>query len=171
VFGRLGSTAKEKSAVSSSIAPQNAITRGKVIAVKDRIVVFVPRGTNYQLHVQTSTQYTGPLNAPVDAVIRGTGRKVWSVPSGGNFVAPIVGSPRIAQGRVKQVTDLQVVVHAGPSFLIDLPPVDSAIDLPSGPIAAGAMVNVTLLPGVTFELAGSKAAVAKSATAMAPSVR
>jgi hypothetical protein len=140
------------------IAPELSVTRGKVIAVKDRIVVFVPRGSNYELHLATSTQYTGPVNTPIEAVIRAVARKIWTVATGGNFITPIIGPPRIVQGRVRHVTADQIIVHAGAAFVIDLPPVDSAIDLPNGPIALGSMVNVTAMPGATFELAFQPAA-------------
>ena len=51
-----------------SIATENPATRGKVIAVKDRSVVFVPRGPNYELHLQPATQSGGALSAPGGAV-------------------------------------------------------------------------------------------------------
>ena len=34
---------------------------------------------------------------------------------------------------------------------MQLPAVDTAVDLPNGPITVGAMVNVTALPGATVE--------------------
>ena len=125
---------------------------GKVMAVKDGQVVFIPRGTRYELQLKTAGQYTGPMNTAVDVVIRATARKVWTVPSGGNFIVPIVGPPKIVQGRVKSVSDREIVVHAGANFVIELPALDSAIDLPNGPIAVGRMVNVTSLPGASLEL-------------------
>ena len=141
-------------------APLNAqfAGPGKVIAVKDALAVFAPRGTSYELHLKLpgGGQYAGPTNTPVDAVIRVTARKVWTVPSGGNFISPIMGPPKIIQGRVKQVSESQLVVHAGANFVVDLPTKDSAIDLPSGAIQVGHMVNVTALPGATLEIIDRK---------------
>ncbi|MEO6435659.1 MAG: hypothetical protein ABIP55_07840 [Tepidisphaeraceae bacterium] len=133
-------------------ATENAYaTAGKVIAVKDGLVVFVPRGSNYELHLKTQGQYAGPVGSPVRAILRATARKVWTVPSGGNFVVPIVGPTRIIQGRVKAADAKLIVVHAGATFVVALPSADSAIDLPNGPIAVGTMVNVTALPGASWE--------------------
>src|SRR4051794_9609988 len=100
---------------------------GKVIAVKDGLIIFAPRGTSYELHLKPpgGGQYAGATNAPVDALIRVTARKVWTVPSGGNFISPIMGPPKIIQGRVKQVGESQMVVHAGANFIVDLPTKDS----------------------------------------------
>jgi len=130
---------------------------GKVIAVHDdgKTVIFAPRGTSYELHLKAVTPYAGPLNAPVEAVIRLSGRKVYTVPSGGNFVTPIMGPPRIVQGRVRSANDQELVIRAGANFVVALPAADSAIDLGNGAIALNTMVNVVALPGATFELAGT----------------
>ncbi len=43
------------------------------------------------MHLKTANgKYDGPTNTPVEAVVRVAARKVWTVPSGGNFVAPIM---------------------------------------------------------------------------------
>ena len=68
-------------------------------------------------------------------------------------------------------------MQANAFFIIDLPPVDTAIDLDNGPIAVNTMVNVVALPGAIFELvvavvasvpSGVLAAPAASAAAAAP---
>jgi len=158
-------------------SPSDFKTAGKVIAVKDGAVIFNPRATRYQWELKTSTSYAGPLNIPVEALLRADARKVYTVPSGGNFVTPITGPPRIVQGRVRYADDRQIVVQANAFFIIDLPPVDTAIDLDNGPIAVNTMVNVVALPGAIFELvvavvasvpSGVLAAPAASAAAAAP---
>jgi hypothetical protein len=128
---------------------------GKVIAVNDegRTVVFAPRGTSYELHLKCVTPYAGPVNLPVQALIKLAARKVYTVPSGGNFVTPIMGPPRIVQGRVRAASDKQLIIRAGANFIVDLPADDAAIDLGNGPIAINTMVNVVVMPGATFELA------------------
>jgi hypothetical protein len=123
---------------------------GKVIAVKDGIIVFNPAGTRYELYLAVPN-YTGPLNAPVKCLIRVTARKVYTVSTGGNFIAPIFGPPRIVQGRVRSGNERSLVVQAGCPILVDLPVADSAIDLDDGPIQVGRMVNVTCLPGARAE--------------------
>src|SRR6186997_695772 len=115
----------------------NFATRGQVIGTRDGYVVFRPTGTNYELHLESSG-YDGPLNEPIDARLLASARKVYSVPSGGNFIAPIMGRPKTIQGRVKHVDDRQLVVQAGANFVVDLPLGESAIDLNSGSIVVGA---------------------------------
>jgi hypothetical protein len=73
------------------------------------------------------------------------------VPSGGNFIAPIFGPPRTIQGRVKSLSEREMVVHAGVPIVVELPAEEQGYDLASGPIAAGVMVNVVALPGAMFE--------------------
>ena len=132
---------------------------GKINAFKDGGGVFTPRGTNYELHLKVSSADV-PLNVPVDVLIRVAARKVWTVPSGGNFVAPISGPPRIVQGRVRSADSNQLVVHAGANFIVDLPMSDDAIDLTEGGVGVNKIVNVTLLPGATMEIVKVRGAVA-----------
>ncbi len=125
-------------------------TAGKVIASKDDVVVFTPRGTNYELMLKCAGEKPA-IGMLVHAVIRATARKLWTVPSGGNFIVPIMGPPKIVQGRVMYVDESQIVVQAGAKVRLDLPRAESAVDLPNGAIAVGAMVNVTILPGASVE--------------------
>jgi hypothetical protein len=127
--------------------------RGRVIEVRDegRTVVFKPDRTVYQLTLRAESPYAGPLNIPIDARLRIAARKVYTVPSGGNFIEPIFGEPRIIQGRVKRGDDRRLVVHAGTPFNVDLPPAPSAIDLNNGPMTVGSLVNVVVMPGASFE--------------------
>jgi hypothetical protein len=135
-------------------------SRGRVNATRDadHAIVFNPTGTNYALHLQPPEAYAGPIDEPVDVLIRVSARKVYTVPSGGNFVAPIVGPPRTIQGRVRCIDGVFVVVHAGPNFIVELPASETAIDLNTGPITIGSMLNVVALPGATIELVTSTAA-------------
>src|SRR5690348_13729162 len=138
--------------------------RGRLTEKRERGVVFKPTGTTYEMFLETSAPYDGPLNQLVEALLRAAARKVYTVPSGGNFVAPIFGPPRTIQGRVKLIDGNQLVVHAGTTFVIELPARDSAIDLNNGGVAVGALVNVMALPGVTFELLGAPACEAPAET-------
>ncbi len=131
-------------------SPTDFPTPGKVTAVKDGVVLFVPRGTTYEMHLKLIGA-APPIGTPVDALIHVDARKVWTVPSGGNFLVPIMGPTRIVQGQVRYCDDKQLVVKAGANVVVNLPAADSAIDLPTGPIAVGRMVNVTALPGASVE--------------------
>jgi hypothetical protein len=125
--------------------------RGRIKEVNGNVVVFLPAGTNYELHL-INEGAPPPVDKLVEAIIRVTGRKVWTVPSGGNFVAPIFGTPKIVQGRVKWLDEQMLVVQAGVPIVVELPAADDAIDLASGGIGAGALVNVTAMAGGTIEI-------------------
>jgi hypothetical protein len=114
--------------------------------------VVKPAGTNYQvkLAVPAGRAY---------GLVRATARKLWTVTSGGNFVAPIFGPPRIVQGRVRYLDATSMVVGCGFPVIVTLPASDSAFDLAGGALAVGALVNVTLLPGATFEAVAAPAPV------------
>ncbi|QOV88612.1 hypothetical protein [Humisphaera borealis] len=124
---------------------------GKVTAVKDGKVIFAPTGTNYELEL-VSPKYAGPTGKPVKAIIRVKARKVWTVPSGGNFITPIFGPPKIIQGRVRSLDARTLVIQAGTAITVDLPDEDIVFDLANGAISEGVMVNVTAFAGGTFEL-------------------
>jgi hypothetical protein len=126
--------------------------RGKVIAVDARAIKFVPAGTSYELSLAISGSYSGPIGAPVEGVIRAKARKVITVSSGGNFITPIFGPPKIVQGGVKFADERMVVIHAGCPVVIDLPGDDLAVDLNEGRITVGHMLNATLFAGANFEL-------------------
>jgi hypothetical protein len=138
----------------NSTAGVRIAARGKVVRETSDLIVFAPAGTNYELHLRPAGgRYDGPVGVPVELVLRARARKVYTVSSGGNFIQPIFGPPRVIQGRVRAMDDRHVTVHAGTPIVIELPAEPHAIDLNRGPIAVGAMVNVIALPGATAELA------------------
>ncbi|MEL7240339.1 MAG: hypothetical protein AAGK78_15885 [Planctomycetota bacterium] len=130
--------------------PTSASAKGKVLQTRDGGVVFQPRGTNYELHLQTDTPYEGAIGKPVTGMIRLHARKVYTVASGGNFIAPIMGTPRTVQGRVLSVAKDHIVLHAGAPVVIELPSESHAIDLGEGSIAPGVMLNAVVLPGAAY---------------------
>ena len=132
--------------------PTDFPAAGRILAVEDDSVIFQPLNSTYQWKLLTSSRYAGPLNQRIECAIRIAARKVYTVPSGGNFVAPIVGPPRIVQGRIRHGDERTLVLHAAVPFVIDLPAEESAIDLNHGPLAVGAIANVVALPGARFEL-------------------
>ena len=127
---------------------------GRVASADSETVTFLPQNTSYELKLQTPAKYEGPLNARVEGLIRLSARKVYTVPSGGNFIAPIFGPPRIVQGRIKYLDDRNLVVQAGTAVIVELPISDAAYDLVNGPLSVGQLVNVTVLPGAKFEFLG-----------------
>jgi hypothetical protein len=125
--------------------------RGKVIERRgsDR-VVFAPSSTNYELEL-LADNYQGPVNVLTDGHVRVMARKIWTVSSGGNFISPVLGSPRTIQGRIRSLGDRSLVVQAGCPIIVDFPSLESGIDLASGPLHVGAMVNIMAMPGARFE--------------------
>jgi len=124
---------------------------GKILKTADGAVVFNPNGTRYELHLVVSS-YDGPIGKPVKAVIRVAARKMYTVPSGGSYITPIFGPPRIVQGIVRQADPRSIVVHAaGCPIQVNLPNAEAAIDLDDGPIYLGKMVNVVCEPGAQVE--------------------
>jgi hypothetical protein len=88
-------------------------------------------------------------------MIRVKARKAYSVPSGGNFITPLYGPPKIIQGRVRAIDGNAIVVQAGTPVHVTLPAESSAVELANGAIAVGTIVNVVAFPGATFELLSS----------------
>lgn len=129
-----------------------SISKGKVLRTEAGRVVFSPANTTYELHLDAAA-YAGPTGKPVKGVIRGTARKIYTMPSGGNFVTPILGTPRIVQGRVITLDEKTVTLQAGARFVITLPTGLDTVDLHTGGISVGSIVNAVLLPGATFEIA------------------
>jgi hypothetical protein len=136
-----------------SSAPAVKPSVGKVTAVENGIVVFNPTGTRYEFRLAGS--FKGEPNTPVKCKIRVKARKVYTVPSGGSFVSPIYGPPRIVQGQVRSADNRTLVVQAAEcSFHVELPAEESGIDLDDGPIYAGRLVNVVCEPGARVEFPG-----------------
>jgi hypothetical protein len=129
-----------------------SVSRGFVRGVENGRVLFNPAGTNYSHHLETASAYTGPMDKPVKAIIRCKARKIYSMPSGGNWIQPILGTPRIIQGRVTDLTATHVTVQAGASFVVELPTGKDTVDLHTGSIEVGSMVNVVAWPGASLEL-------------------
>ena len=125
---------------------------GKVLSKDDTSVVFNPQNTNYELKLETA-KYDGPIGQRVEAFITLSARKVYTVPSGGNFIAPIFGPPRIVQGRVRYLDEKEMVVQAGTSIIVQLPAAEDAFDFANGDLSVASLVNVVALPGAKFVLA------------------
>jgi hypothetical protein len=125
---------------------------GKVLSVSNGGVVFAPANSTYQMQLATSEPYTGAIGKPIAAILRGKARKIYTVPSGGGFVSPIFGPPKIVQGWALYVDDRTVVIRGGVPFVIELPGSDDAVDLSEGAIAVGKMLNAVVFPGATFEV-------------------
>jgi hypothetical protein len=133
--------------------PLDFPARGKILRIENNLVVFNPAGTTYEMHlVNAAGDLPAPTPRAISCHIRATARKIWTMASGGNFVTPIFGTPRVLQGRVRYLEDGLAVVHAGVPVILALPADPTAFDLVNGPVIPGSMMNATLVPGTTFEL-------------------
>jgi hypothetical protein len=126
--------------------------RGRITAFNDNLVIFAPVGTNYEIHLAPAPGFAAAVGSLVSAIIRVKGRRLWSIPSGGNFIAPIFGPPKTIQGRVRYADNDQIVVHAGTPIVVSLPTADTAFDLNNGAIGVGKLVNVVAFAGAQIEL-------------------
>jgi hypothetical protein len=136
-------------------SPLDYPARGRILRVENGQAIFNPSGTSYELHLDAApgVRLPEPTANTVAVHIRATARKVWTMPSGGNFVTPIFGPPKVIQGRVRYLEERLAVVHGGVPIIVALPenPVD--FDLERGPVFPSVIINATLLPGGTIELA------------------
>src|SRR3954465_661768 len=101
---------------------------GRVLSKDDTSVVFNPLNPNYELKLEIPN-YDGPIGQRIEGFITVAARKVYTVPSGGNFIAPIFGPPRIVQGRVRYLDETQMVIQAATSIIVVLPSDTYAFDL------------------------------------------
>jgi hypothetical protein len=132
-----------------AITPPIAV--GTVVSSSEGKIIFSPTGTRYSLHL-ACPGYAGPIGKPVRGVITVVARKILTVPSGGAFLAPIIGPPKTIQGRVRALDPKWMIVQAGAMVRVEFPPDDFAFDLARGPISMGAFVNVVAHPGARFDL-------------------
>jgi hypothetical protein len=134
-------------------SPLDYPARGKILRVDGDVVVFNPAATTYELRLtHAGGELPKPSNTTVSCYVRATARKIWTMASGGNFVTPIFGPPKVVQGMVRYLEQGLAVVHAGLPILLTLPPNGTEYDLINGPVVPGVMVNATLLAGASFEL-------------------
>jgi hypothetical protein len=130
---------------------------GKVLSRDDTSLLFNPQNSNYELKLAIAN-YDGPVAQRVEGLIIVSARKIYTVPSGGNFIQQIFGPPRVIQGRVKYLDEKEMVVQAGAPIIVQLPAAEDAYDLANGDLMVASLVNVVALPGARFALAAVGAA-------------
>lgn len=129
----------------------SATAQGVVRPADNGKLTLNPLGTRYEIQFDCpAPANSGPS---LKGVIRVKARKLWTIPSGGGFVSPLVGSPRVIQGRVKSIEGNRLVVQAGFPICVELPEDQTGFDLKNGSLQPGVMVNVTAFPGAQFEAA------------------
>ena len=136
--------------MTTTVTTENAAS-GKVISVREGHVIFSPAGTNFEFQL-ICPRFTGPLNTPIRGIIRVNARKIYTVPSGGLFITPIFGPPKIIQGRIRALDQKSMVLHAGGNITVIFPEDDAAFEMVNGPLAVGKLSNVVAFAGATFEV-------------------
>ncbi len=122
-------------------------TKGTILRIEAGRAVFQPEGTSYEHHLQAVSVVPGRF---IRAAVRVKARKIYGVGSGGNFVVPVLGTPRIIQGRVVAGDANTITVRAGTHFIVELPTANDSVDLHHGAIEVGSLVNVVVLPGAAL---------------------
>lgn len=136
----------------SAVDVASRTTKGVILVQQDGYVIFRPIDTSYEHHLIAPAGFHAEAGRNVRAVIRVKARKVYTVMSGGNFVQPILGQPRIIQGRVVTLEGGTLYVKAGSLFAVELPTGRDTIDMANGEPAVGSLVNVVALPGATIDV-------------------
>jgi hypothetical protein len=136
----------------SAVDAASRTTKGVILRQEEGVVVFRPIDTSYEHHLIAPAGFSAEVGRNVRAVIRVKARKVYTVMSGGNFVQPILGQPRIIQGRVTALEGGTLYVKAASLFAVELPTGRDSIDMANGEFAINSLVNVVALPGAAIEI-------------------
>ncbi len=118
-----------------------------------RTIVSFP-GTNYELHLEPERAPSTPKGKRVIGLIKGQARRVDNVRSGGQFVEPVMGRPRIVQGRVVEVNPSTGGPGSGGGTITVQAPMPIILKLGdlqrADQFKVGDLVNTHVLPGATF---------------------
>src|SRR4051812_41495400 len=120
---------------------------GIIKSADENWVVFCPRDTAYEIHLLNAAKCTGPIGVRVEGYIHLAARKIYTVPSGGNFISPIFGPARIVQGRVRYLDESEMVVQAGAPGSVGLPQNQNALHPGRTDPPRPSPGNVVALPG------------------------
>lgn len=114
-----------------------------------RVIISFP-GNDYQLHLTPERPPTTPVGKRIQGIIRGQARRIDTVKAGGQFVEPVMGRPRIVQGRIAEVNPSQngpgtITVHAPMPIVLKVGDLQRADQF-----KVGDSVTTHVLPGATF---------------------
>ncbi|MFM9956967.1 MAG: hypothetical protein ACKVZJ_02740 [Phycisphaerales bacterium] len=136
------------SAVPAPATPAEA--RGVLVESSSSKVVISFPGSDYQLHLAPERPVTTPPGKRILGIIKAQVRRIDQVRTGGQFVEPVMGRPRIIQGRVVEVN----ASPNGPGTITVLAPMPILLKLSdlqrADQFKPGDLVNTHALPGATF---------------------
>lgn len=118
-------------------------------SVPGRVVLSFP-GTDYQIHLIPERPPTSAVGKRVTGVIRAQSRRIDRVASGGRFIEPVMGRPRIVQGRVVEVNPSAtgtgtLTIHAPMPIVVRVGELQKAEQF-----KVGDLVTTHTVPGATF---------------------
>ncbi len=82
-------------------------------ATRPAYVAFVVPNTNYELHLRPSTAVSTAPGKRLIGTINARAKRIDIVQTGGQYIEPVMGTPRRVQGTVIAAKDGAVVVDAG----------------------------------------------------------
>lgn len=137
--------------MSSSTASDSLVARGKLLRQEQGKIVLAVPGTDYQIHLAVSQPVQPDALGQICGRITARARRVDRVVTGGRFIEPSWGRPRILQG-VIVATDPSantITVRCAVPFECELTdPRQKAADF-----AIGELVNFSVERGARFEAA------------------
>lgn len=136
------------SSVPAASTPSEA--RGVLVeASASKVVVSFP-ASDYQLHLAPERPVTSAVGKRVLGIIKGQARRIDALKSGGQFVEPVMGRPRIVQGRVVEVN----TSANGPGTVTVACPMPIVLKVGelqrAEQFKVGDLVTTHVLPGATF---------------------
>jgi len=120
---------------------------GPVVAGRHHHVVLSFANLNYRMRLEAREMIRGEVGKRILGRIHMQARRIDVVGSGGRFVEPVYGEPRIVQGRVVAIAGDEVVVHAG----MPIHATPTECDQKASDFREGQLVNFHVLPGAWFE--------------------
>lgn len=124
------------------------LATGHATNITDETFTLAIAGTDYRIHLQTTTRCTTPVGKRTTGVITAQAKRIDKIRGGGAFLEPIDGRPRRAQGRVKAIDKNKrtVTVNTGAA-----PIVFTTIESQNAEdFEIGEMVTLGVEPGATF---------------------
>jgi len=134
--------------VPAPAAPSEA--RGVLEEASASRVVVSFAGTSYLMHLEPERALNVSPGKRVLGIIKGQARRIDVVRNGGQFVEPVMGRPRIVQGRVAEVNPSAngpgtITVQAPMPIVLKVGVLQRAEQF-----KVGDLVNTHVLPGASF---------------------
>lgn len=120
----------------------------RFVRVQNDIAVFRVPGTDYELHLVCRDPINTPPGRRVQGTIHARALRMHQSDTGGRFIEPVYGPPRIVQGSVIEADaqNNRLLMDLAVPVWVTLDPAQSAAKIPPG-----AMLNFYVESGTRFE--------------------